>query len=51
MSRTNNKVRKFKKPKRLNMGAIAFFLIAVYILISFVNYLKKPRISIYEVVE
>lgn len=51
LSRTNNKVRKFKKPKRLNMGAIAFFLIAVYILISFVNYLKKPRISIYEVVE
>ena len=52
MSRQNNrKVRKFKRPLRLNLGVIAFLVIAGYIVITFIIYCRKPRISIYEVVE
>lgn len=52
MSRQNSKkVRKFKRPLRLNLGVIAFLVIAIYIVITFIIYCRKPRISIYEVVE
>lgn len=52
MSRQNSKkVKKFKRPLRLNLGVIAFLVIAVYIVITFIIYCRKPRISIYEVVE
>jgi len=52
VSRQNSrKVRKFKRPLRLNLGVIAFLVIAIYIVITFIIYCRKPRISIYEVVE
>ncbi len=52
MSRQNSrKVRKFRRPLRLNLGVIAFLVIAIYIVITFIIYCRKPRISIYEVVE
>lgn len=52
MSRQNSrKVKKFRRPLRLNFGVIAFLVIAAYIVITFIIYCRKPRISIYEVVE
>ena len=52
MSRQNSrKVKKFRRPFRLNFGVIAFLVIAAYIVITFIIYCRKPRISIYEVVE
>lgn len=42
---------KYRKAFQLNLGAIAFLVIFVYLLFSCVIYLKKPRISVYEVVE
>ena len=51
MSSRNKKIRRFRRPFRLNMGVIAFLLIAAYIIINCIIYWQKPRISVYEVVE
>ena len=42
---------KYRKAFQLNLGGIAFLVIFIYLLFSCVIYLKKPRISVYEVVE
>lgn len=45
------KVVKFKKRKKINIGTIIFFFIALYLTGFAVYYLRKERISIYEVTE
>ena len=42
---------KYRKTFQLNLGGVAFLVIFIYLVISCVIYLKKPRISVYEVVE
>lgn len=42
---------KYRKSFQLNLGGIAFLVIFIYLLFSCVIYMKKPRISVYEVVE
>lgn len=42
---------KYRKPVRVNIGVIVFFIIFIYIVIISVQYLSKEHISIYEVNE
>lgn len=45
------KVRRLRRQPRVNLGAVAFICIILYIAISFIIYWRKPRISVYEVNE
>lgn len=51
LARRNNKVVRYRKPFRLNVGVIVFFIIFIYIVVISINYFSKDSISIYEVVE
>lgn len=42
---------KYRKTLQINIGGIAFLVIFIYLLLSCIIYFKKPRISVYEVVE
>ena len=49
--RRSKKVVPFRIPFHLNIGGIAFLVIFVYICSIFIVYMKKPHISVYEVLE
>lgn len=51
MARRNNKVVRYRKPFRINIGIIIFLMIFIYILIVLMNFLRQDNISIYEVVK
>lgn len=48
---TNNKVVKFKKQKKINIGIIVFLILFIYIAINVYIYFTKDHLSIYEVQE
>ncbi len=45
----NNKIVKYRRPLNLNIGIIIFIVMAIYILISVVNYIRSNPIVGYEV--
>lgn len=49
--RRSQKVVPFRIPIHLNIGGFAFLVIFIYICIVFMIYMKKPHISVYEVIE
>ncbi|SHJ50784.1 hypothetical protein SAMN02745136_00224 [Anaerocolumna jejuensis DSM 15929] len=48
---SGNKVRKFRKARSINIGAITFFIVFVYVLINIYLYFSKDHLTIYEVKE
>ncbi len=51
MSSRNRKVAKYRRPININIGAIIFFVLFLYIGINVILYMKKDHLAIYEVVE
>lgn len=51
MSSRNRKVAKYRRPVNINIGAIIFFILFLYIGINVILYIKKDHLAIYEVVE
>ena len=51
MSSRNRKVAKYRRPVNINIGAIIFFVLFLYIGINVILYMKKDHLAIYEVVE
>lgn len=51
MNRRNQKVIKYRRPIRLNIGVIVFLFILIYIIIITFSFFNKKRISFYEVTE
>lgn len=49
--RRRKNVVKYRKSLQINIGGIAFLVIFVYLLFSCIIYFRKPRISVYEVIE
>ena len=47
----NNKVIRYRKPIRINIGAIIFVILFVYMVVNIGIYLSKDHIAIYEVVK
>lgn len=43
--------RKYKRKKRINVGLIVFGIVAIYLTVTVLMYLTKPKVSIYEVRE
>ena len=50
-NRGNKKVTRYRRPFRLNMEVIVFFILLVYVAIVSINYFRKEHVSVYEVVE
>lgn len=50
MAKKQKKIRKFRKPLRINIGLIIFLFIFIYITANVVLYFNRERLSIYEVV-
>lgn len=50
MSSRNRKVAKYRRPININIGAIIFFVLFLYIGINTILYMKKDHLAIYEVV-
>lgn len=50
MAARKNKVARYRRPVRINIGIIIFLFIFIYITAQIIFYLNKKRISIYEVV-
>ncbi|WP_310603885.1 HlyD family efflux transporter periplasmic adaptor subunit [Anaerosporobacter sp.] len=51
MSSKGRKVAKYRRPININIGAIIFFVLFIYIGINVFLYLNKEHLAIYEVVE
>lgn len=51
MSSRSRKVAKYRRPININIGAIVFFVLFLYIGINVILYMKKDHLAIYEVVE
>ncbi|WP_343209091.1 HlyD family efflux transporter periplasmic adaptor subunit [Anaerolentibacter hominis] len=51
MRRNSQKVVKYRKPIRINIGAVIFLIIFIYLIVNVVIYMGKDHIAIYEVLE
>ncbi|SHO45882.1 HlyD family efflux transporter periplasmic adaptor subunit [Anaerocolumna xylanovorans] len=48
---SGGKVKKFRKARSINIGAITFFIVFIYVLINIYLYFTKDHLTIYEVKE